>query len=84
MSDTSALPIVDACYVSETPGHGYVMAREDGEPISASRHLPIAQMLDADGDLTGDPSEARVVVFGADGFGWCTYELTDVEPAVIQ
>lgn len=78
------LPIVDTCYVSGTPGGGYVMARDVDEPVEASRRFPITQMIDGDGDLTDDPAEAKVVIFGSDYFGWCTYELFDAEPATIQ
>ncbi|MGE5500702.1 MAG: hypothetical protein ACM3W4_02115 [Ignavibacteriales bacterium] len=80
----SELPIVDACFVSSIPGKGYVMAREASEPVEAARCFPIARMIDALGDDTDQADEARVVIFGADGFGWCTYELQDAEAATLQ
>lgn len=79
-----ALPIVDVCFVSATPGAGYVMAREDGAPLADARRFPITTMIDEFGDDTTDPDEARAIVFGSDYFGWCTYELDDLEPETVQ
>ncbi len=81
MTQRTGLPLVDTCYVSRDPEQCYVMAREAHEPLASSRRFPIVQMIDEDGDDTTDPTEATVVVFGAPGFGFCTYVLTDSGPA---
>lgn len=60
------------------------MAREASEPVGAARCFPIVRMIDSLGDDTDQADEARVVIFGADGFGWCTYDLHDTQPATLQ